>query len=206
MSDDDAAVQDLTTKGRATRQRIVLAAAELMWEQGVAATSLQDVQQATRVSGSQLYHYFKDKASLVHAVVACQRDLALERQGPWLSQMDSLDGIRAWRDYVVSASQRRQCRGGCPIGTLASELSDIDPEARSDLAEAFARWSSAIRAGLEAMQARGDLAAAANPTRLSYALLAAGEGGLLLSKAARDPAPLEAALDTVIDRIAELTR
>jgi hypothetical protein len=35
--------------------------------------------------------------------------------------------------------------------------------------------------------------------------LAAAEGGLLLAKALRDVAPLEAALDTVIGRIASLT-
>ena len=77
---------ELTPKGRATRDRIVAAAAELMFEQGVAGTSLQDVQQAARVSGSQLYHYFGDKASLVHAVIAWQGETVLGRQWPWLSR------------------------------------------------------------------------------------------------------------------------
>jgi AcrR family transcriptional regulator len=90
---------DLTSKGRATRERIVAAAADLMFEQGVAGTSLQDVQQASRVSGSQLYHYFGDKASLVCAVIAWQGKTVLGRQRPWLSRLDSLQGIRAWRDY-----------------------------------------------------------------------------------------------------------
>jgi hypothetical protein len=34
---------------------------------------------------------------------------------------------------------------GVQIGSLASELSDLDPAARSDLAAAFQRWISAIR-------------------------------------------------------------
>ena len=50
--------------------------------------------------------------------------------------------------------RRRQCRGGCHIGSLASELSDLDLEARSDLAAAFQRWISAIRDGLQTMQDR----------------------------------------------------
>ena len=37
----------------------------------------------------------------------------------------------------------------------------------------------------------------ADAPRLAYALMAAVEGGLLLAKAQRDVAPLEAALDTV---------
>jgi len=196
---------ELTSKGRATRDRIVAAAADLMFEQGVAGTSLQDVQQAARVSGSQLYHYFGDKASLVHAVIAWQGDAVLGHQRPWLCRLDSLPGIRAWRDYVVSTMRRRECRGGCHIGSLASELSDLDPAARAGLAAAFERWISALRDGLQAMQERGELRADADIPRLACALMAAVEGGLLLAKAQRDTAPLEAALDTVIDHIASLT-
>jgi len=195
---------ELTPKGRATRDRIVAAAADLIFEQGVAGTSLQDVQQAARVSGSQMYHYFGDKASLVPAVVAWQGETVLGHQWPWLSRLDSLQGIRAWRDYVVSTMRRRECRGGCHIGSLASELSDLDPAARSGLAAAFGRWISAIRDGLQAMQARGELRPEADVARLACALMAAVEGGLLLAKAQRDVAPLEAALDTVIDHIASL--
>src|SRR5580658_4846780 len=195
---------ELTPKGRATRDRIVSAAADLMFEQGVAGTSLQDVQRAARVSGSQMYHYFGDKASLVHAVIAWQGESVLGRQWPWLSRLDSLQGIRAWRDYAVSTMRRRECRGGCLIGSLASELSDLDPAARSDLAAAFQRWISAVRDGLQVMQDRGELRADADVHRLACALMAAMEGGLLLAKAQRDVAPLEAALDTMIDHIASL--
>jgi AcrR family transcriptional regulator len=152
-----------------------------------------------------MYHYFGDKASLVHAVIARQGETLLGRQQPWLSRIDSLQGIRAWRDFAVSTMRRRECRGGCQIGSLASELSDLDPVARSDLAATFQRWISAIRDGLQAMQDRGELRADADAGQLAYALMAAAEGGLLLAKTQRDLAPLEAALDTVIDRIASLT-
>src|ERR1700684_24338 len=121
------AAGELTPKGRATRDGIVAAAAALMFEQGVAGTSLQDVQQAARVSGSQMYHYFGDKASLVHAVIAWQGETGLGHQWPGLSRLDSLQGIRAWRDYVVSTMRRRECRGGCHIGSLAREVADPGP-------------------------------------------------------------------------------
>src|SRR5208282_2449480 len=51
----------LTIKGRQTRQRIVAAAAELMFEGGVAGTTMEDVRAAAGVSSSQIYHYFADK-------------------------------------------------------------------------------------------------------------------------------------------------
>ena len=68
----------LTSKGRATRARIVEAAAGLMSRQGVAGTSIDDVRKATGMRGSQMTHYFRDKRSLVRAVIAWQADAALE--------------------------------------------------------------------------------------------------------------------------------
>jgi hypothetical protein len=55
----------LTRKGQETRQRIVDAAAGLIFRQGVAHTTIDDVRAAADVSSSQLYHYFEDKTALV---------------------------------------------------------------------------------------------------------------------------------------------
>jgi TetR/AcrR family transcriptional regulator, transcriptional repressor for nem operon len=59
----------LTPKGERTRARIVEAAAGLIYEGGVAGTTLDDVRATAEVSGSQLYHYFADKDELVQAVI-----------------------------------------------------------------------------------------------------------------------------------------
>ena len=59
----------LTRKGQETRQRIVSAAADLIFEQGVAHTTIEDVRAAADVSSSQLYRYFDDKPALVRAVI-----------------------------------------------------------------------------------------------------------------------------------------
>src|ERR687896_1092578 len=59
----------ITARGRATRERIVTAASELIRERGVAETSLDDVIARAGASKSQLYHYFEDRAALLRAVV-----------------------------------------------------------------------------------------------------------------------------------------
>jgi len=55
------------------------------------------------------------------------------------------------------------------------------------------------------MHRRGDLRRAADPDRLATALLAAVQGGLVLTKVHRDVAPLKAALDTMLEHISSLT-
>jgi TetR/AcrR family transcriptional regulator, transcriptional repressor for nem operon len=194
----------LTKKGAETRGRIVGAAAELIFERGVAGTGLEDIKERAGVSSSQLYHYFADKQALVHAVIAHQSDAVLAAQEPLLGKLDSLDALRAWRDQAVAIEKQLHCKGGCPIGALAGELAETDPEARADIAAGFARWEGAIAQGVRAMHERGELPAATDPDRLALALLAAHQGGLVLTQVRRDPAPLEAALDAMIEHVAEL--
>ena len=63
-----------TEKGRATRDRIVAAASELIGERGVADTSLDDVIERAGASKSQLYHYFEDRSALRRSVVEHNAD------------------------------------------------------------------------------------------------------------------------------------
>jgi TetR/AcrR family transcriptional repressor of nem operon len=191
-----------TRKGQETRARIVAAAAELMYERGVAGTTTEDVQRAAGgISPSQIYHYFEDKKSLVQAVIAHQTETVLSFQEPMLSELDSFEALEAWRDAIVAEQRSRDCVGGCPLGSLAGELADQDAQARVDLAAAFARWQAAIRDGLRTMQNRGELGSGADPDSLALAMLTALQGGLLMTQTRRDTLALETVLNAVIDRI-----
>src|SRR5262245_8754449 len=96
----------LTRNGRATRDRIVAAAALLMYEKGVAGTSTEDVCAAADVSMSQIYHYFSDKRDLTRAVIEYQSDSILGVQADLLGRLDDLDALRAWGDLVVGMQHR----------------------------------------------------------------------------------------------------
>jgi AcrR family transcriptional regulator len=192
--------QRLTRKGEATRRRIVDAAAELIHEQGVAHTTVEEVRDAASASSSQLYHYFDDKPALVRAVIERQANTIIETQERF--DLSSLDGLREWRDFVVEHARETDGRGGCPMGSLGAELAETEPEARAVVAASFKRWEASIRAGLLRMQAMGRLLPDANPQELAVATLAALQGGLLLAQVQRDPEPLAVALDAMIGIIA----
>src|SRR5271154_2663682 len=110
----------LTSKGAETRARIVDAAAQLIFQQGVAGTTVEEVRDGAHVSSSQLYHYFDDKPALVRAVIERQADRAITTQEQF--DLSSLDGLRAWRDFVVEHTRDAGGRGGCPIGSLGPQL------------------------------------------------------------------------------------
>ena len=119
-----------TARGRATRQRIVTAAAELMLANGVAATSVDDVLCRSHASKSQLYHYFTDRQDLVLAVTqhACSLVLGAQKQ---LATIADWDDLAACFDRIVDTRSNRITRLGCPLGTLAGELAATDERARN---------------------------------------------------------------------------
>ena len=186
----------LTPKGERTRARIVEEAAVLIHERGVTGTTLDDVKAAAEVSGSQLYHYFPDKNDLVQAVIDYQADATVSNQRH--ADLGSAEGVQAWRDMVITAAERVQAKGGCPLGSLGGQLAESDPEARSLIAAGFERWTTEISQGLRSLQASGQLPLGLDPDDLAVTLLATLQGGLLLAQVQRSTRPFETAVDTLL--------
>ncbi len=198
-----SATRKLTAKGLATKARIVDAATVLVGEHGVAGTSIDDVRKAAGVSGSQLSHYFDDKAALVEAVVARQTSGVLDAQAEMFPRLDSLELLRDWADWAIGYQQAEGfC--GCPVGSLAGELAGDDTAARAELAAGFDRWGVVLEDGLTAMRDRGDLPPDADPRSLALGLLAALQGGLLLTRTMQSTAPLEASMAASLAHLASL--
>jgi TetR/AcrR family transcriptional repressor of nem operon len=191
----------LTARGAATRDRIVHAAADLMYVKGVHATTLDDVRAATGTSKSQLYRHFPDKDSLVHAVIALRGRQIMTRETQRLGRFNSFSGLVRWRNALIQANALQNGAYGCALGSMASELSDEDEEARTLLADLFKTWEDLIAAGLERMQAKGTLKADADPEQLAIGLMAALQGGYLLANAAHDVRPMEIALDQALEHL-----
>ena len=196
MANDVRRRPRLTPKGERTRARIVEATARLVYQRGVADTTLDDVRAAAGVSGSQLSHYFAGKDELVQAVIDHQADAIVGNTER--ADLGTFDGLRAWRDMVVATAKSTDGQGGCPLGSLGSQLAETDPEARALIAAGFGRWSAVITDGLRALQAAGHLPADTSTDDLAVTLLAALQGGLLLAQVQRDTRPLETAVDTIL--------
>ena len=191
----------VTKQGRATRERIVRGAAELIAERGAAATSLDDVRAATGASKSQLYHYFGDKHGLVEAVVDFQCATVLGLQAHALGSVNDWKDLERWAELMAAIVEEHGARGGCPIGTLAAALSDTDDGLRTSLSEAFRAWSDAIRGALSRLRENGLISAEADLDALTTITLSAIQGGLLLAKTSRDADQLRIAVGGAIAQL-----
>ena len=190
--------RSLTVKGERTRRKIVDTAADLMLNDGVAGTTVEDVCAAAGVGKSQVYHYFDDKGELIRAVIERQAERVFSGQEPHLAHIRGWENWEAWRDFVVEIQRAAGCVGGCPLGSLASELADEDELTRQVLAKSFERWERAFLGAVQQTKDLGLIREDADTVLLATTLLAALQGGLLLCQTRKDVAPLETSLDGAI--------
>ena len=189
-----------TGRGRASRERIVERAAELVAERGVAGTSLDEVLMAAGASKSQLYHYFAGRDELVEAAVAHRCTQVLGELTQALGEIATLAELEAMLAGFV-AEFEQQGLPGCPIGSLAGEVAERNDGARLRAAAAFDAWEGLFADALERMRERGELRADAPPGALATALLASIEGGLLLSQTRKQAASLQIAVQAALAHV-----
>ncbi|PZR68202.1 MAG: TetR family transcriptional regulator [Solirubrobacterales bacterium] len=180
-----------TRRGEERRDAIVHAAAKLIYERGLRGTSLEDILRAADAGKSQMYHYFSSKDDLAAAVLEHQLAQVLGQQQQF--RLETWSGLRAWFDALLEGQKARELRG-CPVGSLAVEMSATSEELKARVADAFLRWQSTLEQAFEKMRSRGLIETDATPAELAQTTLAAIQGGYLLSTAEQDLQPMARSL------------
>jgi len=183
-----------TRDGRATRDAIVAAASRLMHVHGYQQTSLDDVLRESGVGKGNFYYHFKSKEELGHAILGEVIRAFLERtlEPCFTGNQDRpLEQVRCLLDRVVEIQRRSNCVGGCALGNLAAELSDVHEGFRTRLAEVFSAWQDRLTLALREAQMLGHVGRDCEPTRAARFLVASLEGAILMTKLTKDITVLE---------------
>jgi AcrR family transcriptional regulator len=196
----------LTTRGATTRSRIVSAAAELICAQGVGRTTLDAVIAASAVSKSQLYRHFPDKSALVRSVIDLIGEETMRIERKRLETVDSLDGLRRWRDAVVATSAADRGRYGCSLGALAVEVSAEDALACAKLDAVFQAWRGLFETLLSRLRDQGLIPTDADIWQIATGFVVTVQGGYLIACTVGSVEPLGSAIDLSIDYLDLLAR
>jgi AcrR family transcriptional regulator len=170
--------QRLTAKGRATRDRIVQAAAQLIVTNGLSVSNMDNVRRAASVSGSQLAHYFADKSELIRAVIRRQIDVVLDfHRQPALRQLRSFDDFERWIDLNMRYLRRIGYAGTPTYHALAAQLAKSDDSTRNALAAGYWQWIDLLQNAIQRMKDDEILVADADPRQLALVIVSAHQGG-----------------------------
>lgn len=176
-----------------------------MYVQGVGDTTLDEVLVASGASKSQLYHHFEGKEALVRSVVDLVGERTIQRERDSLENVSTLRGLRRWRDALVQNNAIRHGAYGCPLGSLASEVSDQNDLARMALSQLFGEWRALLAQVLGRIQERGELPADAPVNQLAIGMMAAVQGGYLLAQTTQDVTMMGTSIDMALDHLESLS-
>ena len=167
-----------------TRDRIVQAAMELFWRKGYGSTSISDILETAGVNSGSLYYFFKGKQELLVAVLESYRDGidAMLLEPSWGDVDDPVEKIFALLGTYRRLLVETDCFYGCPIGSLALELHEPDPEVRELIAANFASWTQAVRGCLEQAALRHET----DTQALAELVLTVMEGAVMQTRTYRD--------------------
>jgi TetR/AcrR family transcriptional repressor of nem operon len=174
------------------RNAILDAAARIINERGFTHTSVDDLIEATGLSGkSHFYHYFPSKEALGFAVLDRQFERFTERGLALLSEpmIEPIDRLALFIDSLVALQRERGSGYGSPFGNLAGELADVHEGFRKRLDVVFEQWAQQLRALFEELRPR--LRDGVDAERLARFVIAALEGGMLMTRVRRDVAVME---------------
>ncbi|MBA3810687.1 MAG: TetR/AcrR family transcriptional regulator [Caulobacteraceae bacterium] len=186
-----------------TKERLLRAGEQLFRTRGYAGASLKQLTQAAGAPWGSAYHFFPDgKEQLGVEVVRQAGDFYGDG---WRESFDRADGPGDAIERVFRAEARileaSDYRNGCPVASVTLDTASTSEALRSACASAFEVWLRAIEGGLRKAGASDGEA-----TALAGFVLSAIEGAIVLSRAAKSPAPLlqsAAFVREVVDRRAE---
>ncbi len=137
-------------------KNIITAAAPLIYRQGFHRTGLKEILDAAEVPKGSFYFYFKSKedfglALIDHYAQALSENVSLKGAAGDASALRRLrKAFETHRDIRASEG----CEGGCPLGNLAQEMSDLSARMRERLQQALGSIGSGIASLLREAQSR----------------------------------------------------
>ena len=182
-------MQKRSTKTATTRMRLLDTAGQLFRCQGFHATGLDEVLRRSGTPKGSLYHYFpggKDQLA-IETLGHVATELEQRMSALLSSSSDSLKALRKLFQYTAKSLAESGFRDGCPIAPVTLDVASDRESIREACEQGFQNLLQVFvqhlrRAGLSEKRAKS----------LATLVLASLEGGLILSRAQKSVAPLNA--------------
>lgn len=189
-------------RGAETRAEIIKVADSLFYEGGFEHTSFADIAEAVKISRGNFYYHFRSKDEILKAVIdrrMLDTSALLDR---WTRDNPTPRSRLSAFVRILDVNGGQIMQYGCPVGSLATELSKLAHDGRTQavgLFDLFRDWLAQQFTTLGCQDAQA----------LALHLLMRSQGIAVLATAyrdkemvAREMATMEAWIDSVVDRAA----
>jgi AcrR family transcriptional regulator len=162
--------------------------------------------EASRTGKSQLYHYFRSKAGLVHEVL--QHHIRSIRAGSAAVdyQIESWDDLERWFRAHAALQESYRMTRGCPFGTIGNEITENDELIRRDLELLFEVVRNKLAAFFLREKAQRRIRPGTDEVALADFCITSIQGAMLLGKIRRDRGTVDLAIDQAMAHLADFRR
>lgn len=169
-------------KGEETRQFIIEKAAPIFNTKGIAATSMSDIMEATKLSKGSMYVHFENKEVLACAAVDHNvKILNTKLQAALSKSKTAKEALFAYISFF-SDPTNPPVTGGCPLLNFGTEADDTNPVVKEKVNNCIKQGQQLLSGVIERGIANKEFKADFNATDFATAMFAMLEGGHLMSR------------------------
>jgi TetR/AcrR family transcriptional repressor of nem operon len=152
-----------------TRDKLLEAALQLVWAEGVGSASVDDICARAQVRKGSFYHFFKSKAELIIAALESHFEGARgEFDRIFSPSIPPVDRLRGFFDFMVrrQAEKAKQIGRvlGCPYASAGVSASSEDQLIREHVEQIFAVYTKYFETALRDGKADGSIPVKDIPT------------------------------------------
>lgn len=186
-----------------TRNRIIETGAAIIHRKGFNHTGIQEILTAAGVPKGSFYNYFNSKNDFGLAIVdyfsGHFRQIASQTLDD--TAISPLNRIYQFLTAFMQHFESQNYAGGCPIGNLAQEMGDLNPEFRAKLKESIDMMIDAYSQVLAAAQQDGKIPKSLDIKDTASFIVAGWHGAIIQMKLTKSLTPLKNHRNFIFDHV-----
>jgi TetR/AcrR family transcriptional repressor of nem operon len=186
-----------------TRNALIEAGIDIMCVKGYTNTGIQEVLSSLGVPKGSFYYYFGSKEDFALAIIEYYAKFHSEKVLQFLRNTDKLP-LERLKDFCVAVGERlrqNQCRKGCFIGTLSSEMADQSEALREALAKVMSKWRDLYTSCIQEGQLAGEITNEVAAEKLAELFLSGWEGAVMRAKTTKDLDPINTFIELMFEHV-----
>lgn len=180
-----------------TKNALLDAGMRIFLEKGYNNAGIEAILQSADVPKGSFYYYFSSKEDFGLQVLDRFADEYNARIDSALNDRSRspLGRLRRYFEGICECLESRQCRNGCLVGNLSSEMADQSEAFRARLEEIFDGWAQRFADCLGEARLAGEIPPDVDTRELGEFWLNSWQGAILRAKARRSTAPMRTFLN-----------
>ncbi|WP_157966274.1 TetR/AcrR family transcriptional regulator [Oceanibium sediminis] len=183
----------MTAKAQATRERLLVAAKQLVMSKGFAGTSIDDVLKATGLTKGAFFHHFKSKADLADQLMRWYAENDMKMFRTFLAEAEAAHDdplqqlLHFLTDFEAYLCDPDHPPRGCMYALYTYEDDHFENSVKDFVSEILRTWTAMYIRKFQEVIDRYPPAREVTAKQLAEMIVAVIEGGLILERAHRNP-------------------